>query len=62
MNDADVLATVTVRSGDRLDLIAARLQGDPLRAWRIADTNIAMNPLDLTERPGDPLRIPKVGF
>ena len=62
MDDTALLASVTIRAGDRLDLIAAKLQGDPLRAWRIADANTAMNPQDLTSRPGSLLRIPKPGF
>lgn len=50
-----------VREGDRLDTIAARLLGDPLQFWRIADANNAMNPFDLIE-PGAVLTIPCVDF
>lgn len=50
---------VIVRAGDRLDTIAARMLGDPLQFWRIADANDAMNPLDLAE-PGRFLKVPTV--
>jgi hypothetical protein len=56
------MADITVTAESRLDLIAAKLQGDPLRFWRIADANAAMNPLELTRRPGERLRVPKPGF
>jgi hypothetical protein len=46
-----------VRVGDRLDTIAARMLGDPLQFWRIADANEAMNPFGLAE-PGRFLKIP----
>ncbi len=36
-----------VRFGDRPDLIAARTLGDPLVAWRLADANGAMHPMEL---------------
>jgi hypothetical protein len=48
---------VVVREGERLDLIAARLLGDPLQFWRIADSNCAMNPMDLAV-PGSGLVVP----
>ncbi len=56
-----LLALAQVQQGSRLDLIAARSQGDPLLAWRIADANNALNPFDLTDPPGRVLRIPRVG-
>lgn len=59
--DLAVMTVVTVTLGERLDLISARLQGDPLRFWRIADANNAMNPLDLAAVPGRRLRIPMPG-
>jgi hypothetical protein len=43
---------------DRLDLVAFRALRDPLQAWRIADANLAMDPLGLCRRAGDPLRLP----
>jgi hypothetical protein len=59
--DLAAMTTVTVTVGQRLDLIAARLQGDPLQFWRIADANDAMNPFDLTAVPGRVLRVPGPG-
>ena len=53
--------TVVVGAGDRLDTIAARMLGDPLQFWRIADANNAMNPFDLAE-PGRLLDVPAVGL
>ena len=53
-----LLAEVTVRDSDRLDLISYRTLGDPLQFWRVADANDAMNPSDLTDEPGRVLRIP----
>ena len=60
-NAASVLTTVKVTPGARLDLIAARLQGDPLQAWRLADANCAMDPTDLVSLPGRVLSVPKPG-
>ena len=54
-----VLTRVTVGPLDRLDLIAARTLGDPLRFWLIADANDALDPWDLTDTPGRVLRIPR---
>jgi nucleoid-associated protein YgaU len=39
----------TIAAHDRLDLIAARFYGNPLKFWRIADANSAMDPEDLLE-------------
>lgn len=61
-DDASTLTTVVVTAGSRLDLVAARLQGDPLQAWRIADANCALDPADLVATPGRVLRVPKPGF
>jgi hypothetical protein len=46
-----------VRDGDRIDLVAAELLGDPQLYWRIADANAALAPADLLERIGRWLRI-----
>lgn len=46
-----------VEQGDRLDRLAARYLGDPLLFWRIADANGAVRPDELTEQPGQRLRI-----
>ena len=56
-----IMTAVTVTQETRLDLIAARLQGNPLLSWRIADANEALNPFDLTAVQGRVLRVPKPG-
>jgi|HubBroStandDraft_4_1064222.scaffolds.fasta_scaffold2011429_1 hypothetical protein len=57
----DAMAVVTVTGGLRPDLLSARLQGDPLQFWRIADANDVMNPFELTALAGRQLRIPRPG-
>lgn len=52
---------VVVGASERLDTIAARVLGDPLQFWRIADASNAMNPFDLTV-PGRVLRVPGSGL
>jgi hypothetical protein len=52
-------ATVRVKDGDRLDLIAARLLGNPLLSWRIADANAALDPDTLVRTVGSRLRVPE---
>lgn len=46
-----------VRSGERLDHIAATYLGDPEQFWRVADANGAIAPEDLTREAGRSLRI-----
>ena len=55
------LAEVAVTEGDRLDSIAARTLSNPEQFWRICDAEEAMNPTDLTSRPGRRLRVPIPG-
>ncbi len=50
----------TVRSTDRLDLLAAAYLGDPHLAWRIADANPTVPPDRLVE-PGRTIDIPGRG-
>jgi hypothetical protein len=58
-----LLVEVTVRQGDRLDLIAARTLGDPEQFWRICDAHHAMDPQELTDaKPGNRLRVPVPQF
>ena len=52
-----LLIEVTVREGERLDLLTARTLGEATQWWRVADANNAMRPADL-ERPGRILRVP----
>jgi hypothetical protein len=51
--------SVTVRHGDRLDLVAARAIGDPLLFWRLCDAGNVMNPLVDTCVPGRVFRVPR---
>jgi hypothetical protein len=46
-----------VAQGDRLDILAARLLGDPELFWRLCDANRALRPDELTETVGRRLRI-----
>ncbi|MGD2157016.1 MAG: hypothetical protein PVG32_09105 [Anaerolineales bacterium] len=55
--DLPLLLEVKVRQEDRLDLIAARILGDPEQFWRVCDANNAMDPLELTARPGRMIRV-----
>lgn len=52
-----LLAEIEVTGADRLDLMAARVFGDPEQYWRICDANDAMNPFDLTTEVGRLVRI-----
>lgn len=47
-----VLSYYTVTTTDRLDLVAARLIGDPEQFWRLCDANAALAPESLTDTPG----------
>jgi hypothetical protein len=51
------LQVITVGNSDRLDRLAAQYLGDPLVYWRICDANGALRPDELTETPGQQLRI-----
>lgn len=46
-----------VQSGDRVDNLAAKHLGEPLRYWQLCDGNGAMRPNDLTATVGRRLRI-----
>ena len=56
-SEQPVLTEVTVKQGDRLDLICARTLGDPEQFWRICDANDAMNPFELAEDNDDLIRV-----
>jgi hypothetical protein len=45
-----------VADGERLDVIAAILLGDPTQFWRLCDANLAMRPEEL-EEPDRVLRV-----
>ena len=49
------LTLVRVSPGERIDLVANRVYGDPLMFWRLCDANDAMDPLRmLAEAAADP--------
>ncbi|HEX4961798.1 MAG TPA: hypothetical protein VF173_13225 [Thermoanaerobaculia bacterium] len=52
-----LLVEVTLREGDRLDLVTARTLGEATQRWRVADANKALDPAEL-EGPGRTLRVP----
>jgi len=46
-----------VVQGDRVDVLGARLLGDPLAYWRLCDANEALDPDDVTAVPGAFIRV-----
>jgi hypothetical protein len=56
--DLPVLVQVNIVQGDRLDLLTARVIGDPEQFWRSCDASNAMNPPDLTAEIGRTVTIP----
>jgi len=52
-----VLTEVTIGPADRLDLVAARTLGDPLKWWQVADANPTLDPDDLDAWPGTRVRV-----
>jgi hypothetical protein len=52
-----LLQHYTVKQGDRLDNLAARLVGDPELFWQLCDSNGAMQPDELTATPGRKIRV-----
>jgi hypothetical protein len=47
-----LLQRYRVQQGDRIDVIAASLLGNPLSYWQICDANLALEPSDVTADPG----------
>lgn len=47
LEEQPVLQEVIVTASDRLDLITARILGDPEQFWQICDANNTMHPLEL---------------
>jgi hypothetical protein len=43
--------------GERLDNITARYAGDPAQFWKVADANTVLDPDELTQGPGQVIRI-----
>lgn len=56
-DELQIVAEVTVSQGERLDLLAARLIGDPEQFWRLCDANAPLNPQELTAEPGRVLQV-----
>jgi hypothetical protein len=50
--------TVTVRPGERIDLVASRAMGDPAHFWRICDANRIADPFVVTGWVGVRLVLP----
>lgn len=57
-DDLPLLVEVQAQQGERLDLIAARILGDPEQFWRICNANNVMDPSELTDNPGCLIRVP----
>ena len=49
--------SVRIVLGDRPDLLSFRTIGDPEQFWRLADSNGALHPNELTARVGARIRI-----
>ena len=47
----------TLQPGERLDNLAAQYLGDPEQFWRMCDANRILNPQELTDTPGEQIRI-----
>lgn len=52
------LQSYAVSAGDRLDNLAYKFLGDPIRFWMICDANSAVDPDELTALPGFSIEIP----
>ena len=50
---------LTVRSGDRLDVIAQQSYADATQFWHIADANTALDSRTLVAEAGDTVIVPK---
>jgi hypothetical protein len=57
-DDMPLMAVVRSGQGDRLDLVAHRVLGDPTQFWRICDANDVMDPLELETEDGREIKIP----
>lgn len=57
--DIAIAAEHIVQSGERPDLLAAQMLGDPELYWRIADGNAVIDPFALTDTLGARIVIPR---
>lgn len=48
---AQIVGEARVQDGDRLDLVANRVYGDPRAFWRLADANPDPEPETLADAP-----------
>lgn len=55
--DFAVLQLYRVQQGDRVDVIAASLLGNPLSYWQLCDANVAIQPPDIVAIPGAFIRV-----
>jgi hypothetical protein len=47
-----LLRRYQVQQGDRVDVVAGAILGNPLSYWQICDANLALEPSDVTAVPG----------
>jgi len=58
-NEAKSLfSLIDIKGNDRLDLISAKIFGDPEQFWRICDVNIILHPIELTSTLGQKILLP----
>lgn len=58
--DQQIIGETKVQEGDRDDLLANRLYGDPRAFWRVADANPDPDPEALADAPGRRLKVAAV--
>lgn len=58
--DIPIAAEVMIHAGDRPDLLAARVLGEPLLYWRVADANAVLDAAELTDTPGAHVLVPRI--
>jgi hypothetical protein len=52
VEDFSLLQLYRVQQGDRVDVIAGAILGNPLSYWQICDANLALQPADVVAVPG----------
>ena len=53
-----LFSQIDIKGNDRLDLISAKIFGDPEQFWRICDVNIFLHPIELTSTLGQKILLP----
>ncbi|HEV8549260.1 MAG TPA: baseplate wedge protein 53 [Polyangiaceae bacterium] len=56
--EISIAAEHVVQGGERPDVLAAQLLGDPELYWRLADANRVIDPFELSDTPGRRISIP----